>query len=294
MTGYGEARHQADGFSTSVELRTVNNRYFKLNGRLPDGYRHLESEIESQIKQVIRRGTVQLTIRLNRDPQPEDYTLNVTALESYYLQAEKLRTKLAKELNPVESVRLDSLLHLPGLILDQRDPSQRVEKEWPIVQKTLAEAVENLQAMRLREGQAMQRDLESNCNEIASHLQTVDERRGVISEVFRDRLLERVRQALEPHEVTISTEDLIREVAIFTERADISEEVVRLRSHLEQYHKTIQDQESSGRKLDFLTQEMYREINTIGSKANDVEIAQEVVEMKAVVEKMREMVQNLE
>src|SRR5439155_14970616 len=165
---------------------------------------------------------------------------------------------------------------------------------WPVIERTLQAALDKLQAMRREEGRAMAQELLTHRDTIAAHLERIRARIPQVTTIYRDRLYERVRTLLGELDVQLDRNDLIKEVSIFAERSDIAEEVVRLASHLGQFQEMMNDKESPGRKLEFLTQEMFREANTIGSKASDVEISREVVEIKATLEKIRELVQNVE
>ena len=169
-----------------------------------------------------------------------------------------------------------------------------LQEDGPIIEKTLETALAKLQAMRREEGQAMAEELLSLCSSILRHLDVIRGRVPQIATLFRDRLLDRVKSLLTELDVQIDRNDLIREVSIFAERSDIAEEVMRLATHLDHFQDMMAEPESPGRKLDFLTQEMFREANTIGSKAGDVEISREVVEIKGTLEKIRELVQNVE
>jgi uncharacterized protein (TIGR00255 family) len=169
-----------------------------------------------------------------------------------------------------------------------------LEDDWPALEKVLEQALGRLQAMRQEEGRAMAQELLALRDLIARELAHVRVRVPAVAEAYRDRLLDRVRVLLADVNVEVGPADLIKEVAIFAERSDIAEEVVRLASHLEQFQDVINEPESAGRKLEFLTQEMFRETNTIGSKASDVEISRHVVEIKGALEKIRELVQNVE
>src|SRR5262249_26914324 len=151
-----------------------------------------------------------------------------------------------------------------------------------------------LNGMRTEEGRAMERDLRDNCALIGRELAAIEVRAPLVVEAYRNRLAERLNALLKEYKVTVTAADIVKEVGLFAERGDIAEEIVRLKSHLEQFAATLKEPESSGRKLDFLTQEMFRETNTIGSKGNDAEIARHVIEIKAAVERLREMVQNVE
>jgi uncharacterized protein (TIGR00255 family) len=290
MTGFGEAHCLRDGLAVAVEVRTVNNRYFKLSTRISEGYAGLEPHIEEVIRQRIRRGTVQVSVRVDRARRPEDYRVNVEVLDSYRQQIERLGRQWQIE----RPVPLESLLMLPGVV--EESPVQAVTalEDWPLIREALEAAIERMDQMRLEEGRAMAADLKANCAASASALEEVALRAPKVIEAYRARLQERLKNVLAEFQLTLDPADLIREVSLFGERSDISEEVVRLRSHLDQFRAVIESQEGSGRKLEFLTQEMFREANTIGSKANDVEIARRVIEIKAAIERMREMIQNIE
>jgi uncharacterized protein (TIGR00255 family) len=191
-------------------------------------------------------------------------------------------------------VPLEALLPLPGVVDDAFGLAVDATADWPLVERTLHAALENLGRMRCKEGLAMAADLTANCRIVAASLDRIEKRAPLVVDDYRNRLFDRLKRTLAELEVTLDPADLIKEVSVFADRSDVSEEIVRLRSHLEQFQATMELPESSGRKLDFLTQEMFRETNTIGSKANDVEIAREVIEVKTAVERIREMIQNIE
>jgi len=290
MTGFGEAHCLRDGLAVAVEVRTINNRYFKLSTRISEGYAGLEPHIEEVIRQRIRRGTVQVSVRVDRARRPEDYQVNVEVLDSYRQQIERLGRQWQIE----RLVPLESLLLLPGVVEESPVQSVTALEDWPVIREALEAAIEKMDVMRLEEGRAMAADLKANCAASASALEEVAGRAPKVIDAYRARLQERLKSVLAEFQLTLDPADLIREVSLFGERSDISEEVVRLRSHLGQFRALIELPEGSGRKLDFLTQEMFREANTIGSKANDVEIARHVIEIKAAIERMREMIQNIE
>jgi uncharacterized protein (TIGR00255 family) len=183
---------------------------------------------------------------------------------------------------------------LPGVVDDAADQSGDVMADWPIVQNTLRAALENLGRMRTEEGRAMAADLTANCRTVGASLELIERRAPLVVEEYRNRLFDRLKRTLAQLDVSLQASDIIKEVGLFADRSDISEEIVRLRSHIEQFQNTMEFPESSGRKLDFLTQEMFRETNTIGSKANDVVIAQHVIDIKTAIERIREMIQNVE
>src|SRR5262245_39634114 len=290
MTGFGEARRQENGLTVTAEVRTVNSRYFKLSLRSSDGYGLLEPEIESLVRERVKRGTVQVSVTVQRTARAEDYQLNATALESYRQQLAKLFAKWKL----TEPMPLAALLSLPGVVSEDAAGQRDVSEDWLVVQSVLNSALDNLEKMRRAEGQAMAADLAANCHTIAGELAQIRRRAPAVGDEYRARLEERLKRTLSEHGVTIETNDLLREISLFSERSDISEEVVRLSSHVDQFLKAMELPENSGRKLEFITQEMFRETNTIGSKANDVEIGQRVIEIKTMIERMREMIQNVE
>ena len=290
MTGFGEARAQRDGLAVSVEMRTINSRYLKISTRAPEGYASLEPHVEALLRKRIRRGTLQVNIRIDRRRRPDDYRVNRDVLDSYRQQLEAMQ----REWSMPTVVSLEGLLALPGVV-DEDDVARRdAADDWPLFSAAVEAAMQNMERMRAAEGQAMAADMAANCRQIGQSLDRVEKRSPFVVDAYRARLEERVKKALAEFDITLNAADLIREVSLFADRSDISEEIVRLRSHIEQFGKTLSADESAGRKLEFLSQEMFRETNTIGSKANDVEIAHAVVEMKGGIERIREMVQNVE
>jgi uncharacterized protein (TIGR00255 family) len=292
MTGYGEARYQSDNLNVSIELRAVNNRYLKVSVRAADPYHLLEPEFEKVIRRVVRRGTLQVHLRVERQTAPQDFRINVVALRSYLEQLKAATDQIG--LRDQAQALMGQVLTLPGVVPEPGQTTLHLHDDWPLLEKILNEGLNKLQAMRQEEGRAMAHELLVHRDTIAAHLNAIRARGPHVTETFRDRLLERIQKLLGELDVKIDRSDVIKEVAIFSERSDIAEEVVRLASHLDQFQLILKEPESPGRKLEFLTQEMFRETNTIGSKASDVEISREVVEIKATLEKIRELVQNVE
>ena len=290
MTGYGEARYQGDVLSVAVELRALNNRYLKISIRSSEPYNLLEPEVERVLRQTIRRGTIQVQLKVHRLHQAQDYRLNPVAVRSY---AQQLR-QVQQELGVTGDLDLSGLLALPGVVEEPDLLGSDLAADWEVVRPVLEQALAKLQAMRREEGRAMGQELRQLRDQIARELAHIRDRAPQVVEAFRDKLLQRVRSLLGELDVEIDRSELIKEVSIFAERSDIAEEVVRLGSHLDQFLDVLDEPESPGRKLEFLTQEMFREANTIGSKANDVAIARHVVEIKGAIEKIRELIQNIE
>ncbi|HLW64853.1 MAG TPA: YicC/YloC family endoribonuclease [Gemmataceae bacterium] len=294
MTGFGEARHQSDNLSIAVELRAVNNRYLKITTRATEPYNLFEPEIERVLRKTIRRGTIQVHIRSERTAKAADFRLNTTALRSYLEQISQLGAEMRLDRTIINSL-LPEAVHLPGVAPEPGLASFQAEEEWPILERVLEEAVGRFQKMRQDEGQHMAQELLALRDRIAGELEQIRRRIPEVASSYRDRLLERVRGLLTDTSIIVQAEDLMKEVAIFADRSDIAEETVRLDSHLNQFRDVVQQEsDSPGRKLEFLVQEMGRETNTIGSKASDVTVSRHVVEIKAMLEKIRELIQNVE
>jgi uncharacterized protein (TIGR00255 family) len=290
MTGFGEAHCQRDGLVVTIEVRTINSRFFKLSLRAGEGYGSLEPQIEDVVRRRIRRGTVQVNLWIDRLRSPEDFKINAEVLDRYRQQLGVLMRQWSLR----DEVPVEALLPLPGVVDDHCGSTIDAAADWPVIGETLEAALENLARMRKEEGRAMAADLKANKQIAADSLAQIQLRAPRVVESYRARLTDRLNKALAEYQVALDPADLIKEVSLYAERGDISEEIVRLQSHLDQFETIMNLPESSGRKLEFLTQEMVRETNTIGSKANDVEIARHVIEIKTVLERIREMIQNVE
>ena len=285
MTGHGEALVQDETASVQVEVRTVNNRFLKLNVN-SDLDAGIQSQVEGLVKKHVGRGSVSVRIKSRSIGEAEPYQINESLLRSYWLQ-------LSEIAGGSQSVNLESLLALPGVVEETSSADQR-KQLWPIVQTAVEKALANLDEMRAREGDAMKQDMLGNCEAIKDQLDSIRKQAPTVVENYAKKMTDRINNLLEKYDVSVEATDLVREVGIFAERCDFSEETVRLDSHIAQFDDIIQLPDSNGRKLDFLVQEMLRETNTIGSKANDAKIATRVVEIKTAIERIREMVQNVE
>jgi uncharacterized protein (TIGR00255 family) len=290
MTGFGEAHHQEDGLSVGVEVRAVNSRYFKLTVRTTEGYTGLEPQVEEVIRKRVRRGSVLVNVRIDRQGSAEDYRIRTDVLEGYRSQL----GELCRKWSTPQEITLAQMMMLPGVVVEHPVSPSVLEQLTHTVEQVALRALDAFDTMRTNEGRSMAADLAANCQAIESRLATIEERAPLVVEGYRNRLNDRLTRVLAEYQVSLDPADLLKEVSLFAERADVSEEIVRLKSHLAQFRLAMQEKESSGRKLEFVCQEMFREVNTIGSKANDVEIANQVISMKAVVERIREMIQNVE
>jgi uncharacterized protein (TIGR00255 family) len=292
MTGFGEATQTSDRLTAAVELRAVNNRYLKVTLRASEPYNLLEPDIEKVIRRTIKRGTLQVQLRVQRPAVAQDYAINAVALRSYLEQVRVIAEDLG--LTDRGQSLLAQVLALPGVVPEPASGAYNADEDWPVLERAVEMAIARMQQMRQDEGRAMADQLLHLRDHIGAELGRIRLRIPSVADVYRERLLDRVKLMLAELDVKIDRNDLIREVAIFAERSDISEEVTRLASHLTQFQEVLDEPESAGRKLEFLTQEMFRETNTIGSKASDVEISRHVVEIKGTLEKIRELVQNVE
>ena len=290
MTGFGEVIEQRGGYAIALELRTVNNRYFKLNIRTSEGYSSLESLIEAEIRKTVKRGTVSCNLRIRHLASDEDFRLNKRVLNQYVDQLQEVAAKR----NLDEMIRLEPLAGLPGVVEELSTDSLDAASLWPLVEPVLRSALEQLTTMRTTEGEALAIDLNEQCATVAASLNVIEGQAPAVGENYRKRIQDRVNEALSSLNVSLEPADLVREVALYTDRADISEEIVRLRSHLQQFAEAQNLPESAGRKMEFICQEMGRETNTIGSKANDALISQQIVEIKTALERIREQIQNVQ
>jgi len=290
MTGYGDARRQDERVSVAVEVKSVNSRYLKVAVKSPDAFASFEIEIEKLVRTAITRGTASVTVRADAIGGRNQYRIDGSVLRDYLRQL----NEAVESIPSAGKIEVGGLLALPDVVREVEGLGGDRDAHWRLIREALVESLESLRAFRATEGESMRRDLHVNCGIIANELQLVAKRAPQVVRDYRDRLLDRLRELLTETNVDVQGDDLIREVSIYADRCDINEEITRLRSHLEQFEAFLNDEASQGRKLEFLCQEMFREINTIGSKANNVGIAHNVVEMKSAIEKMREILQNVE
>lgn len=289
MTGYGEVQHTDDGVAYVLELRSLNNRYFKASIKLPDMLSVFESEVEKLLRTRLSRGSVTFNLRV-RDTRPEAaQEINLAAVESYINQLGGLKKTQA----PVQ-IDLAAILALPGVCQPPELDEAERERQWKTLETMTVAAMDHLIEMRRVEGKALRDDLVNQCTQIRRHLAIIAERAPLVLKEYHQRLLNRTNELLNEAKLQLQLEDLRREVALYAERCDINEEISRLSSHLEQFEKLCDSRELAGRKLDFLAQELLRETNTIGSKANDAVIAQHIVEIKGAIDRLKEQVQNVE
>jgi uncharacterized protein (TIGR00255 family) len=290
MTGYGSAEGRLGGVTYAVEISTVNNRYFKPTLRLPEALGFLEGDIEKQLRAELLRGTVNYVLRQKGGSAETLFEINEKALGALLKRLGRITPAggMGRELD------LGGLLMLPG-ILSPAVPSGALAVR--IQRKVMAitrQAIKGLKAMRAAEGAALAADLENHCRAIKVNLEQIRDRSASGPQQYAEKLRKRVDELLTTAKLKLNDETVAREVAIFADRADISEEVSRLDSHLVQFEKGLKGNQQAGRKLDFICQEMLREANTIGSKASDADIVHLVVDIKCWIDRIKEQVQNVE
>jgi len=290
MTGFGEAHVETDGLRVSVEVRAVNHRFLKTAVRVTEGYTAFVPLVEGVLRQRMRRGTVHAQVRIALTQLVHRFRIDERMLECYWRQLEDLRNRWQL----AEPVPLATLLSLPGVVVAETQPELSESDCWPVVEKALRQALDEMDRMRAEEGRAMLVSAKSICDQALRIVEQVQARMPAMLEAYRLRLHERLTALLAERQMMLEPGDLLREVALLAERSDIEEEVTRLRSHFDQFVRLLDSEQCTGRRLEFLTQEMHREVNTIGAKVSDLAVAQMVVDLKTCVERLREMVQNIE
>ena len=290
MTGYGRGECAQDGFKITVELSSVNRKQAEVSVTLPRELDLLEAQIRDAINRHIARGRVNARISLHTTEGKISVRKHINAALAKDYAAEFAR--LAKTLKISSEVTLDQVLRAPGVF--QTD-EQLAESEdlWPAVEKALTQALTALVKMREREGAHLAKDLASRIRVMHAAVNKVQKQAPTTAENYRQNLLERVKAA-GIENMAPDDERLLKEIVLFADRSDITEELTRLQSHFVQFADCDKSKDPVGRTLDFLAQEMNREINTIGSKANDAIISREVVTLKAELERFREQAMNVE
>ena len=288
MTGFGRAKAQIDGLDITVEIKSVNHRYFEFSCRLPRAYSFLEEKIKSRLSGSITRGKVEVSVLI------DDNTENATVVEidreytSAYLAALK---KLSKEYGIKNDIKVSSLVGNNDIFKIKR---QTIEDEviTKAVFTVLEEALNNFITMRTQEGERLLKDVTDRAKYILEKVSFIEERSPETVKNYRERIEQKIKELL--GDSSVDEQRILTEVAIFADKVAVAEETVRLRSHIKQFETLMSTDDAIGRKLDFIVQEMNREANTIGSKAQDIEIAHTVVDIKSEIEKIREQIQNME
>ena len=290
MTGYGRGTATFEGRQIAVELSSVNRKQAEISLSLPRALLELEPRVRDEINAHISRGRLTVAVGLHAKGGAKDRkggAVNVAAAKAYRNQLKALRKSLKLD----GEITLDQVLRGPG-VLDSENVEIETETAWPALRKALKAALDQFVKMRKHEGEALAADLRKRVLAIQKNVKTIGVLAPKVMEHHRGTLLERAAKA--GLEIEASDERLLKEIVFFADRSDISEELTRLRSHLDQFFTQLGKDEPVGRTLDFLLQEMFRETNTIGNKANFLAISQIIVGMKTELEKLREQVQNIE
>mgnify|MGYP005838370035 CR=1 FL=1 len=290
MTAFGRGEAEGSGCRLTVELRSLNHRFLDLHLRLPRSLLGLEDGLRKLIAKRIARGRVELTVSLSYIGQsPRSLVADAHLLQ----EAAALLTDLQETFSLPEPWSWNQLLSFPEIITIQETPQRDEEALWPVLANACQLALDVADEMRRREGDYLRSELLTLLQRVADRVDAIAPLAAAVPQTYRDRLQNRLAQLL-TEASPVDPQRLAQEVAILADRADITEELARLRSHIEQFQQAMVSEGPSGRKLDFLLQEMNREINTIGSKAVDVEISQTVIAVKTDLERLREQVQNIE
>lgn len=290
MTGFAAVQHVETGACYALEIRSLNNRYLKLSIKLPEYLQFLESHLDRLVRERIARGSITYSLRIRHEANGGAVPINVAVLQRYAEQL--LKAELPEGV--AATIDLGTLAALPGVCEPPRvDESARAELEQ-LAGDLTNRALDDLIGMRTREGETLCAELSACCDEIKKKLAEVATRAPLVIEEYHTRLKARVAQLLSTCGIELEADSLMREVAVYAERSDVNEEISRLGSHLEQFRQLCTRGDRVGRTLEFLTQELLREANTIASKSSDAVIARSVVEIKGLIDRLREQVQNVE
>ncbi|MBN1442188.1 MAG: YicC family protein [Planctomycetes bacterium] len=290
MTGYGEAAAEAERFLLSAEIKSVNNRFLKIASKIPEEISWVQNELEDRVRKRLLRGSVFFTVRFEPRQTADLYEIDRSVLEKYL---DSLRS-LSQELSPSESIEIKDVLLLPGVVNSEEALRLGKQEVLPVAIDVMDRAIEDLLSMRRLEGQNLEVDLRARCVRMRDLLQDVRKAAPRAIEEYQQKLDQRVRQLLGDQQAVLGPEDILKEVAILAERSDISEEIARMDSHLQQFSDALDSQQPVGRRLEFILQEMFRESNTMGAKATSAELALSVVELKSEVDRVKEQVLNIE
>jgi len=290
MTGYGQAEGEVSGVTYAVEIKTVNNRYFKTSVKLPDTAAFLEEDIERLLRKEFSRGTVNYVLRFKNTSADVLFNIDEVALRAMIVRLSRVASSVDIEC-PID---IGNLLGLPGILVPVSPDDEAAEQIRARVLTITQEAINKVKQMRAAEGAALEADLEGCCEAIKQSLEQIRTRSAAVLEEYHRKLEKRANELLAVTKLNLDEEILAREVAIFAERSDISEEIVRLDSHLQKFAEGCRTDRQAGRRLEFISQEMFRETNTIASKVSDIEVTHLVVDMKCQIDRIKEQVQNIE
>lgn len=293
MTGFGRAEKKDEEKTILVEMRSVNNKYLKINIRIPELLTGYEERIERLLKKELLRGTINLTIDYKTCDQSPKCVINKEVLKEYH----NIISEARKEISSRQDISLDNLISLPGVLEFKKDSGNgKIQGDdfWNELEQLIKLSVDDLKSMKEAEGQNLRMEIEKWKTRISELLDEIETMSPKVVLEYSNRIQERVASLLEGMESKIEKDDLNREIAIFADKCDISEELGRLRSHISLLDNVMENEEPNGRKLEFIVQEMFREANTIAAKANNADIVRDVITIKTEIERIKEQVLNIE
>ena len=290
MTGYGEAAGELEGVSYAIEVKTVNNRYLKTIIKLPEGVAFLEEDIDKELRKRLSRGTINYVLRLKGASASSLFEIDEDGPAVHRVAIERHQLVRGRDGGHRSGQPAGLAGDRPAVQPDE-EQTARIRQ---FVLRLTGEALDKLQRMREAEGGFLEADLKKHCEAMIQELEIIRQRSGSVVLEYAKRLRRRVEELLAEAKLKLDEQTLAREVAILADRSDISEEIARLDAHLQQFRQICQTDGQAGRRLDFLSQEMLREVNTVGSKAADADIARSVVDIKCLIERLKEQIQNIE
>lgn len=288
MTGYGRAQKLVDGMDITVEIKSVNHRYFEFSSRLPRNYGFLDEKLKSFFNSALARGKMECYVQIEAVEEPDTLISLNHSLVKGYLDAYK---ELEDTYGIENDIKVSDISRVSDIFMVRKQAADE-DRIWAAVSEVAKAALDGFVAMREREGARLRDDVLSRLDEIISNVEFIEKRSPETVAEYNEKLLGRLREML--GDAHIDEQRILTEAAIFADKIAVAEETVRLRSHISQLRSFLDSSEAIGKKMDFLVQELNREANTIGSKAQDVEIARRVVAVKAEIEKIREQIQNIE
>ncbi|MCU9612165.1 YicC family protein [Caldibacillus lycopersici] len=287
MTGFGRSKKESESFSVTIEVRSVNHRFLDCHIRIPQYLMKLEEKIKKVIRNNITRGRIDCFVTIEgANLTNRRLLIDWKLIDEYY----QFIATAKERYNIQDNIKLSHLLEKEGLVTFEEKEEENEELASIIIQ-AIDEAILQLKEMRITEGKELEKDLLTHLTNLESEIDEIFLLAPNVSKLYEEKLTNKL---IEFTDGVVDQDRIVTEVAILSDRADITEEITRLKSHVNQFRLNLHKEEPVGRKFDFLIQEMNREVNTIGSKANEVNISKKVVEMKSILEKMKEQVQNIE
>lgn len=288
MTGFGRAQNTVDGVTVTVEIKSVNHRYFDFSCRVPRNYGFLEEKLKGFVQSRVTRGKIECYVQIEAQEVEECIVKVNHSLAKGYIDA---LNEIGEVYGLENDINVSAVARNHDIFSIHKSDAEE-EVIWKAVSTVASDAIDSFVAMREREGEKLKADILSRCDLILENVAFIEERSPQTVIEYNSKLLERMQSVLS--DVQVDEQRLLTEAAIYADKIAVAEETVRLRSHIDQMHEFMESEVAIGRKMDFLVQEFNREANTIGSKAQDVEIARRVIDIKAEIEKIREQVQNIE